>query len=152
MTRGTLRIVAALASGILFGTGLVVSGMTQPAKVRAFLDVFGVWDPSLAFVMAGAIAVHAAGVRLLSRKAPLAGGEFSAAPRRRIDRRLVLGSAVFGVGWGLSGYCPGPSLVALPASGVAGLVFVVSFLVGNVVGVPRRVPRFGRARSALWQS
>lgn len=153
MSRSAARLVAALMSGLLFGLGLVVSGMTQPAKVRAFLDVFGAWDPSLACVMAGAIGVHAVALRVLDRRtAPFAGGAFSRAGSAGIDARLVVGAAVFGAGWGLSGYCPGPSLVALPASGAAGLVFVASLALGNLVAVPRRLPRFGRPRSELVQS
>lgn len=128
----TLRNLAALGSGVLFGVGLIVGGMTDPTKVRAFLDVFGAWDPSLALVMAAAIAVHAPVVRLLSRRsAPYAAPAFSALPKARIDGRLVLGAAIFGVGWGASGYCPAPAVVSLPAAGILGAVFVASLLAGN---------------------
>jgi uncharacterized membrane protein YedE/YeeE len=128
----SLRTLAAFGSGALFGVGLIVSGMSDPAKVRGFLDVFGAWDPSLAFVMAGAIGVHAPLVWLVARRrAPFAAHAFSVAPKRRVDGRLVLGSAIFGVGWGASGYCPGPALVSLPAAGTLGVLFVLSLLLGS---------------------
>jgi len=125
----------ALASGLLFGAGLVVSGMTQPVKILGFLDVFGAWDASLAFVMIGAIGVHAVLFRLIvRRKAPVAAPRFELPVTRRIDAPLVLGSALFGIGWGLSGYCPGPSIVALASGGTEVLVFVAALLVGSFLG------------------
>lgn len=133
MKRGTSRVLVAFASGLLFGAGLLVSGMTRPAKVIAFLDPLGAWDPSLAFVMAGAVAVYAAGVRWSkSRHAALAAPLLSAPPASRIDRPLLVGSAIFGVGWGLGGYCPGPSLVALGAAGLGTLIFVGFMLAGSL--------------------
>lgn len=124
-------ILSALASGLLFGVGLVVSGMTRPGKVQGFLDVTGHWDPSLMFVMAGGIAVHVALFRLVTRRAhPLFDKRFHLPTRRDIDANLVLGAALFGVGWGLAGYCPGPGLVSLGSGGVAGLVFVATMVVG----------------------
>jgi len=148
------RVLAGLVSGALFGAGLIVSGMTQPSKVLGFLDVLGAWDPSLAFVMVGAIAVHALGLRSARRLgAPLASRAFSVAPPPRIDARLVVGSAIFGVGWGLSGYCPGPSIVALPAAGVGGLVFVASLFLGNALGsAPERLASLRQDRSSALQS
>lgn len=132
MTRPIARVLAGLASGLLFGAGLVVSGMTHPANVLAFLDVFGRWDPRLAFVMLGAIAVHAPALRLLARRpAPWLAASYSVPPPPRIDARLVLGALVFGVGWGLSGYCPGPALASLPAAGPRGLAFVASLALGQ---------------------
>jgi len=128
------RALGGLASGLLFGAGLVVSGMTDPANVLGFLDVFGRWDPKLAFVMLGAIVVHALALRVLARRpAPWLGAAYSVLPPPRIDGRLVLGSLVFGVGWGLSGYCPGPAIASLPAAGARGLAFVASLAAGQGV-------------------
>ncbi len=133
MKRRTARLLVAFASGLLFGVGLLVSGMTRPTKVIAFLDPLGAWDPSLAFVMAGAVAVYAAGMRWSqARHAALAAPLLSPAPVSRIDRPLLVGSTVFGVGWGLAGYCPGPSLVALGSAGLGALVFVGFMLVGSL--------------------
>ena len=120
-----------LAIGLLLGTGLVVSGMSDPAKVLNFLDIAGTWDPSLAFVMGGAVIVAFLGFRLvLKRPGPLVGEAFQLPQRKDIDARLVLGAALFGIGWGLGGLCPGPALatVGLGAPGV--LAFVPSMLAG----------------------
>lgn len=107
------RSAVAFLLGLLFGTGLIVSQMSNPAKVIGFLDVAGAWDPSLAFVMMGAVAVFGLAYRLsLRRKAPLLESKFQAPERRRLDRPLVLGAALFGIGWGLAGFCPGPAVVA----------------------------------------
>jgi len=135
MSRRAARVLVAFASGLLFGIGLLVSGMTRPAKVLAFLDPLGAWDPSLAFVMAGAVSVYALAARSRAR-APLASPVFSAVPAARVDRPLLVGAALFGVGWGLAGYCPGPSLVSLASGGAGVLVFVGTMLLGNfAVGV-----------------
>ena len=135
MTRRAVRVVVAFASGLLFGVGLLVSGMTRPAKVVAFLDPLGAWDPSLALVMAAAVRVSAVAVRSRGR-APLAAPLFSAPPMPRVDVPLVAGAALFGVGWGLGGYCPGPSLVSLAGSGAGVLLFVAGLLLGHfAVGV-----------------
>jgi uncharacterized membrane protein YedE/YeeE len=121
----------ALGAGGLFGVGLVVSGMARPAKVIGFLDVGGRWDPSLAFVMAGAIAVHMVLFRLiLRRRSPLHDVGFHLPARKDIDVRLVVGAALFGAGWGLGGYCPGPSLVALGTGMLPALVFVAAMAAG----------------------
>jgi uncharacterized protein len=121
----------AFLAGLVFAIGLGVSGMTRPAKVLAFLDVTGVWDPSLAFVMMGAIAVHALAVPwILRRRAPLFADCFSSPTRTDVDLRLVAGAAVFGAGWGLSGYCPGPALTSLGAGTTAAAVFVPAMLAG----------------------
>ncbi|WP_294923361.1 DUF6691 family protein [uncultured Paracoccus sp.] len=120
-----------LAIGLLLGTGLVVSGMSDPAKVLNFLDIAGTWDPSLAFVMGGAVIVAFLGFRLvLGRPAPVFSDAFQLPQRKDIDARLVLGAALFGIGWGLGGLCPGPALatVGLGAPGV--LAFVPSMLAG----------------------
>jgi uncharacterized protein len=132
MTRRTARLLVAFTSGLVFGAGLLVSGMTRPAKVIAFLDPLGAWDPSLACVMMGAAGVYALGARWANpRRTPLAAPVFSAAPSPRIDRPLLVGSAIFGVGWGLGGYCPGPSVVSLASGGAGVLAFVGCMLLGS---------------------
>lgn len=122
--------LAALASGSLFGGGLVLAGMTQPSKVIGFLDMFGgEWDPSLALVMAGAIGVHAVAYRLVKgRASPLWAERWSLPTRSDIDGRLLLGAALFGIGWGLGGFCPGPGLVSLVGAATSSVVFVVAML------------------------
>jgi hypothetical protein len=128
------RAVAAFAVGALFAVGLLLGGMTQPARVIGFLDVGGAWDPTLAFVMAGAIGVHVVGLRLvLRRSAPLLEPAFRLPTRRDVDRRLVLGSAIFGIGWGLAGYCPGPALVSLGEGGSTTLAFVAAATAGMML-------------------
>lgn len=127
--RGRVWLVV---SGLLFAAGLVLSGMTQPGKVRAFLDFGGAWDPSLLFVMGGAVAVYFVAQRLtrgLSR--PIFGKRFPKPPSQRIDAKLLVGAALFGIGWGLSGFCPGPALVSLGAG--AALWFVPAMLAGMLV-------------------
>lgn len=120
--------------GLLFGVGLLLSGMTDPAKVIAFLDVFGAWDPSLALVMGGAIAVGFVGFAFAQKRTTaLLGGAMQWPTRRDIDRRLVIGALVFGTGWGLAGFCPGPALVSAGAGQVQAVVFVVAMLAGMAV-------------------
>ncbi|QNK67161.1 YeeE/YedE family protein [Variovorax sp. PAMC26660] len=124
-------VFASLLAGLVFGLGLILSGMANPAKVLGFLDLAGNWDPSLAFVMAGAIAVGALAFALASRRAvSFLGAEMRLPSARHIDRRLVLGSVLFGIGWGVAGFCPGPALVSLGMGGVKALVFVAAMLVG----------------------
>jgi uncharacterized membrane protein YedE/YeeE len=138
------RNLTALLSGLVFGVGLVVSGMTEPAKVLAFLDPFGAWDPSLALVMAAALGISAPAFRLsFRRRAPLAAQSFSIPAGRGLDPSLVGGATLFGLGWGLSGYCPGPSVVSL-VSGGSGVVTFVSFV---LVGIALAA-RFERRASA----
>lgn len=121
----------AFVIGLVFGVGLLVSGMTDPAKVLAFLDLAGAWDPSLAVVMAAAVPVAAAGFVLARhRAAPLVDATFHAPRARALDRRLVLGSIVFGAGWGLVGLCPGPALVVAGSGSRAALVFVAAMIAG----------------------
>lgn len=120
--------VTAIVSGALFAVGLALSGMTDPGKVLGFLDVAGRWDPSLAFVMAGAVGVHFTWLRWLARRS--ADAATSAAPSTGVDARLLTGAGIFGVGWGLSGYCPGPALVALAYGRAEGAVFVLAMLTG----------------------
>lgn len=128
------RALSAFASGLLFGAGLVVSGMTQPRKVLGFLDVLGHWDPSLLLVMAGAVAVHALAYRWRAhRNAPLFAADFDLPKGRHVDARLLLGAAVFGVGWGMSGYCPGPSVVSLVGGAMPVVLFVLAMLAGMLV-------------------
>ena len=130
----TKSIITAIIAGTLFALGLAISGMTEPAKVTGFLDVTGAWDPTLAFVMAAAIAVHLPLVRLArQRRAPLFDAKFHWPTNHGIDARLIVGSAIFGVGWGLSGYCPGPALTSLAAGGLPILVFVGAMLAGLLV-------------------
>lgn len=118
-------------AGLLFALGLGVGGMTQPSKVIGFLDVAGDWDPSLAFVMGGALLVYAVVARLaLARPAPLLDGRFFVPTRRDVDRPLVVGSLLFGAGWGIAGYCPGPALVSLASGRVSVIVFVAAMLLG----------------------
>lgn len=140
MTRGVPQparpaaLVAAFVAGAIFAVGLVLAGMTQPAKVIAFLDVGGAWDPTLAFVMAGAIGAHVAGLWLTSRRTmPLFASDFSAPIREDLSAPLVLGAAVFGIGWGLAGYCPGPALVSLGDGADTALVFVVAATAGMLL-------------------
>lgn len=122
---------ASLLAGLIFGLGLIVSGMANPAKVLGFLDLGGAWDPSLAFVMAGAIAVGALAFAVArKRSVSFLGAAMRLPTSRDIDGRLAIGSAVFGIGWGVAGFCPGPSLVALGMGEIKALVFVVAMLVG----------------------
>lgn len=120
-----------LLAGAVFGLGLLVSGMANPAKVLGFLDLAGPWDPSLALVMAGAIAIAASAFGVAGRRPlSLMGQEMKLPSSRTVDRRLVVGSLLFGIGWGIAGFCPGPALVALGMGEAKALVFVAAMLVG----------------------
>ena len=122
---------AAIARGV-FGLGLAVSGMTNPDKVLNFLDLAGPWDPSLALVMGGALAVTVPGYAWMRRRgASLSGEALPAAPSSTIDRRLMIGSALFGIGWGIAGYCPGPALANLAHATLEAVVFVMAVLAGS---------------------
>ncbi len=124
------KFAIGLVAGVVFGLALVLSEMTNPARILGFLDVFGHWDPRLAFVMVGAIAVHAPVVYWLRRRGkPFIESKLSVPPEARIDMRLILGAALFGIGWGVAGYCPGPAVVAATRGGSA-LLLVVSMVVG----------------------
>lgn len=128
------RILGATIAGLLFGAGLVLSGMSNPNKVLAFLDILGDWDPSLLFVMGGAIVTTFAGYRLVWRRGgPLAGGSFHLPRVTRADFKLLSGSAVFGIGWGLAGYCPGPALTALAFGATEAWLFVAAMVAGFYV-------------------
>jgi len=121
----------AFVVGLLFGLGLIISGMTDPAKVIGFLDLAGAWDPSLAFVMAGAILIGAIGFTIAKkRQFSLLGAPMRLSSVTKLDARLLLGSLVFGIGWGLSGFCPGPAVVSAAAGQPKAWVFVVSMLSG----------------------
>lgn len=123
-------LLAAFVSGVVFAVGLLVSGMSKPSKVLGFLDIAADWDPSLGFVMGGGVAVHVVLRKLiLRRQAPVFAGAFVAPAADVIDRRLVLGAVLFGVGWGIAGFCPGPALTALAQGGDA-LAFGCAMLSG----------------------
>lgn len=126
-----MKAVAALVCGLLFGAGLALSGMTDTAKVVGFLDIFGEWVPDLAFVMGGAVAVTAITFTLvLRRQSPVFAPSFSLPQAKAIDGRLILGTALFGIGWGLYGYCPGPGLTALIYGHTGALAFIASMFAG----------------------
>jgi hypothetical protein len=126
-----MRAWIAFAAGLLFGLGLSLGGMTQPAVVLGFLDIFGAWDPRLVFVMAGAVLTTAIGYRLVLRRSrPLLAERFQWPTSRRIDVRLIGGAALFGIGWGIAGYCPGPALASLGAGAPALLVLVACMIAG----------------------
>lgn len=117
-----IRLLSSLAAGLIFGFGLILSGMTDPARVRGFLDVAGAWDPTLVFVLAGAVIVTFAGYRLIGRTVP--------PPSFKLDPPLLLGAALFGIGWGLVGLCPGPAIVDLGSGSFFILVFVAAMAAG----------------------
>ena len=134
-----MRLIYAFVAGGLFGTGLFLSGMTDTSKVQGWLDIFGNWDPTLAFVMGGAILPMAIAWLLVPGRKPLAGGEFPAPSAPRLGRNLVLGSILFGAGWGLAGLCPGPSIASLSYGGVGHWVFVAAMIAGMAVAPGVRV-------------
>ena len=130
-----MRPVFGFLSGLVFGLGLILSGMADPAKVLNFLDVFGAWDPSLAFVMGGASLVAFVGYRLAWRQPrPVLMEDFDIPSAREIDAKLLSGAAIFGVGWGIGGFCPGPAWTALPLAAPGTLVFVPTMLIGIFAG------------------
>lgn len=126
-----MKSISSLIAGLIFGTGLILSGMANPAKVQNFLDVFGTWDPSLAFVMGGAIAITMPGFWLVrKRMKPLFHDAFHLPTRSDIDTRLITGASIFGIGWGLGGFCPGPAITAIPTGMIGTSVFVFTMVVG----------------------
>ena len=136
------RLLAAALSGLLFGLGLAVSQMVNPAKVLAFLDVAGAWDPSLILVMAGAVAVTALAYRLvLARPRPVLAAAFALPAKTAIDGRLIAGAVLFGAGWGLVGLCPGPAIASLAYGEPVSLIFLAALFVG--LGLARRLTRPG---------
>lgn len=121
-----------LLAGVLFGAGLVVGGMTTPDKVRGFLDFTGAWDPTLVFVMGGAVLVHTLAYWLIKgRASPVLADAFQIPTRKDVDAKLILGAAIFGLGWGVGGYCPGPAITNLPSGSLAVTAFVVTMLVSS---------------------
>lgn len=128
-----MRNLIALLSGALFGLGLHLSGMTNTQKVIGWLDLFGDWDPTLAFVMGGAMIPMAIAWYLTQKTTPLVGGSFPARPDQKISKELIIGSVMFGMGWGLAGLCPGPAIASLSYGGTGGLVFLAAMLAGMAV-------------------
>jgi len=133
-----MAVLLQFVVGLIFGLGLLLSGMSNPAKVLAFLDLGGIatgrWDPSLAFVMAGAVAVTFAGFRwVLARPRPFLGDRFHLPTQRDLDLRIVAGPAIFGIGWGLAGFCPGPALTAVGFGSTSAFIFVVAMAAGMVL-------------------
>ena len=142
-----MRLLYAFIAGSLFGAGLFISGMTDTSKVQGWLDVFGDWDPTLAFVMGGAIIPMAIAWRLVPRRKPLVGGEFPGPTEPRVSRNLVLGSAMFGAGWGLAGLCPGPAIGSLSYGAVWHCVLAAAMLAG-MAGAPMLRSRLDRMAPA----
>lgn len=126
--------IGAFSAGLLFGLGLILSGMSNPAKVRGFLDLAGRWDPSLALVMGGAVAVGAVAFALVRRRGrTVLGGSIRWPEATRIDRRLVIGALLFGMGWGVAGFCPGPAIVGAAAGYAKAWIFMAAMLAGMAV-------------------
>ena len=127
-----MQLTAAFASGIIFGLGLSISEMINPARVIGFLDITGWWDPTLMFVMGGALAVTLPASHFILRRAmPLLDSEFFLPTKGAVDRPLILGAGIFGIGWGLGGFCPGPALAALASGSPAVILFVLAMIVGQ---------------------
>ena len=134
-----MRSFISVTSGGLFGLGLLISGMVDTTRVQGWLDIFGNWDPTLAFVLGGAILPMFIAWRVVEkRRAPLAGGTFPAKPASQITSDLAIGSLLFGAGWGLAGLCPGPSIAALSFGGWEGFLFAMSMITGMVLAVPAK--------------
>ncbi|MDA9795828.1 hypothetical protein N9C22_06220 [Paracoccaceae bacterium] len=125
-----MRIVFSLVAGALFGLGLIISGMTDTKKVQGWLDIFGEWDPTLAFVMGGAILPMAIAWKVARVRTPLRTDKFPVVNSAGIDRDLIIGSVFFGVGWGLAGLCPGPAIASLSFGGSSGVVFASTMIIG----------------------
>lgn len=134
-----MRNLFAALSGGLFGAGLMVSGMTDTRKVQGWLDIFGNWDPTLAFVMGGAILPMAVAWRLTRGRTPVLGGSFPTPPAPRLGHNLILGSVLFGIGWGLVGLCPGPAITSLSFGGPSVWVFTVAMLGGMLLAPSVRI-------------
>lgn len=130
------RHIVALLTGIIFGLGLAVSGMINPEKVLGFLDIAGNWDPSLALVMGGAVAVTLLAFRkVLKLPKPLFGARFEIPTSASVDPPLLIGATIFGIGWGIAGYCPGPAIASLTIGSLEPVVFIAAFIVGNFLSV-----------------
>jgi len=145
MNPGTGRVVTGLATGLLFGLGLCLSGMVNPEKVLAFLNLSGAWDPSLALVMLAATVVATVGYRYALRDKPLFDDVLHLPTRSDIDAQLITGSAIFGLGWGLAGYCPGPAIAALGGGGEEPVYFLAALIAGSLVASPIAHRRRGYA-------
>ncbi|MGJ8624086.1 MAG: DUF6691 family protein [Yoonia sp.] len=128
-----MRVLVSFAVGAIFGVGLLISGMTDTTKVQGWLDIFGNWDPTLAFVMGGAIIPMAIAWQFTRGRKPVLASAFPAPPEPRLGRNLILGSTLFGMGWGLAGLCPGPALASLGFGGAGGAVFVIAMALGMLV-------------------
>ncbi len=129
-----LSLVAALVAGTLFGLGLAVAGMIDPAKILNFLDIFGTWDPSLAFVMGGGLLVNAIATPLIMRrKTPMLAEFFRTPTKHQVDKRLIIGGVLFGAGWGIGGYCPGPMLTALSFANTDIIAVVGAYIIGTFI-------------------
>jgi len=129
-----MKAFSALLAGIIFGLGLILSGMTNPAKVIGFLDIFGAWDPSLALVMGGAILVGLFAFSYArTRSRSILGASMKIPANQQLDRRLILGATTFGIGWGLAGYCPGPAVASLLTGGIKPVVFTLGMLAGMAI-------------------
>lgn len=149
------QILPGLVAGLLFGIGLAVSEMINPAKVLNFLDIFGHWDASLVFVMLGAVVTTAIGYRLvLRRERPLFEARFMLPTRRDVDTRLLAGSAIFGIGWGLGGYCPGPALSGLAFGALETMVFVAAMIAGMAMTrmISTITSRSGAGEEKTWRA
>jgi uncharacterized protein len=145
-----MHLIVLFLIGVIFGTGIVVSGMANPAKVINFFDVAGTWDPSLIFVMGGALIVTAVGYRIVfGRSRPIFEGKFSLPTARNLDARLIGGSAVFGIGWGISGFCPGGALPALGTGRIDVIAFVAAMLAG--IFAAKYLQSLSRARAQAAQ-
>lgn len=144
------RVIAGLAAGAIFGFGLSLSGMLDPARVRGFLDVAGDWNPSLAFVLGGAVAASAVGQALARRmRAPLFDSRFELPKTRPIDARLIGGSAIFGIGWGMAGLCPGPAVATLTLGLLPTAVFVIAMVAGMLLFRSLPAPALSAPRIAI---
>ena len=135
MSSSIVKVLVVLISGILFGSGMIISGMTDPTKVIGFLDITGNWDPSLAFVMGGALGVFAPVYHLVIKKRSHAinGEKFAWNGKTTIDRKLILGAIIFGAGWGLAGFCPGPAISNIGSGSETVFIFVACMLIGIIV-------------------
>lgn len=143
-----MRSFVSFLVGALFGLGLLVSGMTDTTKVQGWLDIFGDWDPTLAFVMGGAIIPMAIAWRFTVGRKPMLADAFPSPPEPRLGRNLVLGSTLFGMGWGLSGLCPGPAVASLSFGGTGGVVFLLAMVAGMMI-TPRLRNRMDQAALAV---
>ena len=141
-----MRTVVGFLSGLIFGVGLLISGMSNPAKVLNFLDLTGTWDPSLAFVMGGAVLVTFIGYRfVLNRSAPVFSEVFHLPTKKDLDGQLLTGASIFGIGWGLGGFCPGPAFTAVPLMSTGIIAFFPALLIGMWAG--RMAPSLMSARA-----